>query len=94
MSGSENSSTRAEERRVKEIKSNKNNEQIRELSKQLTSSSGSQERKEKESKKVTTVGTRIQKKGTKSEVPAVLKVQKKGMLAFDVDSDSDQLSLV
>lgn len=82
---------RAEERRVKEIKSSKNNERIRELSKQLTSSTGSQERKEKELKKVTTVGARIQKKGSKSETPAALKAQKKGMLAFDVDSDSDQL---
>lgn len=81
---------RKEEKRVKEIKSNKNNEMIRELAKKLTSGDSQKEEKEKESKKTTTLGIGIQK-AKRSVVPEALKNQKKGMLAFDVDSDSDQL---
>lgn len=81
---------RKEEKRVKEIKSNKNNEMIRELAKKLTSGDPQKEEKEKESKKTTTLGIGIQK-AKRSVVPEALKNQKKGMLAFDVDSDSDQL---
>lgn len=80
---------RKEEKRVKEIKSNKNNEMIRELAKKLTS--GDPQKEEKESKKTTTLGIGIQKKAKRNMVPEALKNQKKGMLAFDVDSDSDQL---
>lgn len=75
---------------MKEIKSNKNNEMIRELAKKLTSGDSQKEEKEKESKKTTTLGIGIQK-AKRSVVPEALKNQKKGMLAFDVDSDSDQL---
>lgn len=81
---------RKEEKRVKEIKSNKNNEMIRELAKKLASGDSQKEEKEKESKKTTTLGIGIQK-AKRSVVPEALKNQKKGMLAFDVDSDSDQL---
>ena len=81
---------RKEEKRVKEIKSNKNNEMIRELAKKLTSGDSQKEEKEKEPKKTTTLGIGIQK-AKRSVVPEALKNQKKGMLAFDVDSDSDQL---
>ena len=82
---------RKEEKRVKEIKSNKNNEMIRELAKKLTSGDPQKEEKEKDSKKTTTLGIGIQKKAKRNVVPEALKNQKKGMLAFDVDSDSDQL---
>lgn len=83
--------SRKEEKRVKEIKSNKNNEMIRELAKKLTSGDLQKDEKEKDSKKTTTLGIGIQKKAKRSVVPEALKNQKKGMLAFDVDSDSDQL---
>lgn len=83
--------SRKEEKRVKEIKSNKNNEMIRELAKKLTSGDSQKDEKEKESKKTTTLGIGIQKKAKRGVVPEALKNQKKGMLAFDVDSDSDQL---
>ena len=76
---------------MKEIKSNKNNERIRELSKKLAGSDLHTEEKEKDSKKTTTIGIGIQRKAKRSVVPEALKNQKKGMLAFDVDSDSDQL---
>ena len=82
--------SRKEEKRVKEIKSNKNNGMIRELAKKLASGDSQKEEKEKDSKKTTTLGIGIQK-AKRSVVPEALKNQKKGMLAFDVDSDSDQL---
>ena len=63
---------RKEEKRVKEIKSNKNNEMIRELAKKLTSGDPQKEEKEKESKKTTTLGIGIQKKAKRNVVPEAL----------------------
>ena len=82
---------RKEEKKVQEIKSNKNNDKIRELSKKLATEDSHTEEKEKDRKKTTSVGIAIQKKAKRSTVPEALKNQKKGMLTFDVDSDSDQL---
>ena len=80
---------RKEREKKDRILSNKNNDLVRELSKKLVSG----EKKEKTQTKIISVGSNALKKKEVSKPKPTIKPkpQKKGMLTFDEESDSDHL---
>lgn len=75
------------------ILSNKNNDLVRELSKKLVSGDKKEvsETKEKKQKNIIRVGSNPFKKKNVVKENLHIQSQKKGMLTFDEESDSDHL---